>query len=269
MVYGSYYVSLCLVIVSPLSYAENNNEDMLPTVNKGVGSIPPSHSTLPLMSKRGGAASMSMKKHWISLIESPDDVTEVGAYEMARLDCAVQGADNPQIYWYKDGQPLNMNEELVELDGSSALVKVKSSLVIPCSFPGDTGVYTCVSDNGVKRRKADTTLVVRESQRSRGIGDECSQYALLTGPTILQWTKTYLGNQGTTAVLMCRGDGYKMWYGPAKKPLTSAKYKISESGDLTVMNLQWSDMGRYTCEVNLYGEIYQLQTFLYPLRVDS
>ena len=51
---------------------------------------------------------LAMKKHWISLIESPDDVTEVGAYEMARLDCAVQGADNPQIYWYKDGQPLNM-----------------------------------------------------------------------------------------------------------------------------------------------------------------
>jgi len=136
-------------------------------------------------------------------------------------------------------------------------VKVKSAVVIPCSTPA---TYTCIGDDGVKRIAGETQLQIQDSVNSI-MGDDCSEE-----PVILEWTRTYLGNQGSVAILLCRGPGKKSWYRSSNKSLNSSKYKVLHNGDLMINSVEWEDMGDYTCEVSINYQIYKLTAFLYPMK---
>jgi len=202
-----------------------------------------------------------------SLVESPNELTMSSAYARTDIECAVQGSNYPRIEWLKDGQLLNNEIDDDSLDlmiDSAVLVKVKSALVIPCSYPSQSGVYTCVGDDGVKRISGTTELHVDESSSNSIMTEVCSESS--SEPVILQWTRTYLGNQGSVAILLCRGPGNKSWFRSSNKSLNNSRYKVLHNGDLMISDLDWRDMGDYTCEVTLNDQIYQLTAFVYPMK---
>lgn len=209
---------------------------------------------------------MQESKASFSLVESPNELTMASAYGKSEIECAVQGSNYPRIEWLKDGQMLNndiADDSLDLMIDSAVLVKVKSALVIPCSHPSQSGVYTCIGDDGVKRISGETQLRIDDSPNSVMI-DTCPES--LTEPVILQWTRTYLGNQGSVAILLCRGPGKKSWFRSSNKSLNSSKYKVLHNGDLMISDLGWLDMGDYTCQVTINHEVYQLTSFVYPMK---
>jgi len=253
-------ISLCLA-VSVRSLALQGNAALEDTKKDDSSRIEDNKSRI---NKR--SIFMQESKASFSLVESPNELTMSSAYGTSEIECAVQGSNYPRIEWLKDGQILNNDIEDDSLDlmvDSAVLVKVKSALVIPCSQPSQSGVYTCIGDDGVKRISGETQLNVQDSPNSVML-DSCSVSS--SEPVILQWTRTYLGNQGSAAVLLCRGPGKKSWFRSSNKPLNSNKYKVLHNGDLLISELGWLDMGDYTCEVNINHQVYKLTSFVYPMK---
>jgi len=209
---------------------------------------------------------MPPSKASFELVESPNELTLASAYGKSEIECAVQGSSYPTVEWLKDGELITHNDVEESLDlmvDSAVLVKVKSALVIPCSYPSQSGLYTCVGDDGVKRISGETALEIEDSPNSV-LTKSCS--ASSSEPVILQWTRTYLGNQGNVAILLCRGPDQKSWFRTARKSLNSSKYKVLHNGDLLINELEWSDMGDFTCQVTYENEVYELTTFVYPMK---
>lgn len=85
------------------------------------------------------------------------------------------------------------------------------------------------------------------------------------------WTSTRLEFLGSSARLMCRAEGKPRplikWLAPDELAIDSSRHKIEENGDLLITNINWDDMGGYTCIAeNNYGQD-KIVTFLYPTKV--
>ncbi|XP_077999288.1 netrin receptor UNC5C-like [Glandiceps talaboti] len=61
-----------------------------------------------------------------------------------------EGNPEPTVYWEKDGNPINVEED------SNFLITIDGSLIISQARLADTGNYTCVAVNIASRRKSDT-----------------------------------------------------------------------------------------------------------------
>ena len=87
------------------------------------------------------------------------------------------------------------------------------------------------------------------------------------------WSKTRLEVIGSEVQLFCRSSGFPKpvvsWIGPDGMPVTTfdGRFKVTDSGDLWIKDLSWSDMGSYTCIAsNPIGDDHSM-TFLYPTMV--
>jgi hypothetical protein len=85
---------------------------------------------------------------------------------------------------------------------------------------------------------------------------------------IVQYYQDVFDKIGSEITLLCRVPVKcdHLWIGPNRQVLVSnEKYSITEEGDLTILDLLFSDMGTYICVVKLNDERDTIDTFVYPL----
>lgn len=92
-------------------------------------------------------------------------------------------------------------------------------------------------------------------------------------PTIILHATWRFALQRNTVILPCRAAGqptpYLFWIdnlGQTISPATHARHTVLASGDLEISDLEWADMGEYTCKVQSGYTEKNVSTFLYPVR---
>lgn len=90
------------------------------------------------------------------------------------------------------------------------------------------------------------------------------------------WTHNKLATSGMNVVLVCRAQGSNValnWINEDTNQLITdqdnSRFRILDNGDLEIKNIQWKDMGGYSCSAeNELGSDRQT-AFLYPLAPSS
>ncbi|CAK1549148.1 unnamed protein product [Leptosia nina] len=181
------------------------------------------------------------------------------------LQCEVAGKPAPVVNWLKNGLPItDFEEDSNEIFSSHpiSVARMMSKLVIPSPSNGD--VYTCVGTAGVYEKTASTTVLTDEASE-----DILSILELPTPPLITAYFKDILQVQGSSTTLPCRSystSNSKVYWLDNNENVVygNQKLKVLPSGDLHINNLNFDDMGVYTCTVkNMYGSD-SATTFLYP-----
>lgn len=92
-------------------------------------------------------------------------------------------------------------------------------------------------------------------------------------PTITLHSSWRFALQHNTVILPCRATGqpapYLFWIDNLGNTISSAthvRHIVLASGDLQITDLEWADMGEYTCKVQSGYTEKSVSTFLYPVR---
>lgn len=104
---------------------------------------------------------------------------------------------------------------------------------------------------------------------STGTKVECNKESQ---PTITLHQRWRFALKGTTIILPCKFVGqptsYLFWIDNRRKtidPATHMRHTVLPNGDLEIRDLQWEDMGVYTCIVQWGYTKKNATTFVYPL----
>uniref|UniRef100_A0AAR2JI70 Roundabout, axon guidance receptor, homolog 1 (Drosophila) n=1 Tax=Pygocentrus nattereri TaxID=42514 RepID=A0AAR2JI70_PYGNA len=177
-----------------------------------------------------------------SFTRRPSSVV-VLADESVEFRCEARGDPFPTIRWRKeDGELPKGRYEILE-DHTLSLRRVT---------PADVGSYSCLAENMVGKAEASATLtvhgemppafVVRPRNQVVGVGRTVTFQCEATGnpqPAIF-WQR-----EGSQNLLFS--------YQP---PQPSSRFSVSQTGDLTIMDVQRSDGGLYSCQaLNIAGSV--------------
>ncbi|XP_012522665.1 neural/ectodermal development factor IMP-L2 isoform X2 [Monomorium pharaonis] len=211
---------------------------------------------------------------WTRIVQNPPDSLEVAVGSRVELQCEVIGNPPPQVYWITGNEPERQIQELTaraqkasdimdtEWDGVSL---VTSTYVIDCVRAEDQGLKYCVSvSKNVVAQSAATVLLVNSTKTT-----ECSSESQ---PTITLHSTWRFALRDSTVILPCRVVGqptpFLFWIDNADKivhPATHDRHTVLPNGDLQITELEWIDMGRYTCKVQSGYTEKSVSTFLYPV----
>ncbi|PKU45008.1 hypothetical protein llap_4683 [Limosa lapponica baueri] len=115
---------------------------------------------------------------------------------------------------------------------------------------GDTGSYTCVAENMVGKAEASATLTVQEPPQF--VVKPRDQVAALGRTVTFQCEAT--GNP--QPAIFWRREGSQNLLFSYQPPQSSSRFSVSQTGDLTITNVQRSDVGYYICQtLNVAGSI--------------
>ncbi|KAG7207283.1 hypothetical protein KM043_008954 [Ampulex compressa] len=211
---------------------------------------------------------------WSRIIQSPVGVMETSTGSRVELECKARGSPPPQILWFtgsgteeqlKDFVRTSTDDISEPTEEWQGIGEINSKLVIECVTPEHQGLIYCASISEAEIQISSPAALLINGER----GTNCSNES---GPTITLQSPTRFSNIGTTIVLPCRASGKPMphihWEDNNGVPLsisTNARHRILNSGDLLIENLQWSDMGGYTCTATSGHREESLSTFLYPM----
>ncbi|GIY55968.1 zwei Ig domain protein zig-3 [Caerostris extrusa] len=179
------------------------------------------------------------------------------------------------IYWTKDGKrllqsaypsPLSVDAQ----DSTLGLGFTRSRLFVNCASHEDAGIYSCVAENEYIRAFKDSQVFVDETLDANNEIICLDKKPFVGIPArVHMWTHTRLEVMGKDAQLYCRSSGDPkprvMWKGPDEEVITSSKkYKFLPNGDMIVRNIDWTDMGVYTCVATNSEGSDEAMVFLYP-----
>jgi len=184
------------------------------------------------------------------------------------LTCSATGSPAPRVAWYKDSLFVSHLEDLEEqLEGS--LGETVAQLRLSCLTEADVGQYECRAVSGRHQVSALTQLSLKEGQ-----AELCTQ----TGrPEISVWSPTIMVEEGNTVTLPCRLSRPRDNMATTTTTITwtnsrgeevgavATRWRVTQSGDLEISAVTWSDMGQYTCTASNTAGTASIQTFLYPL----
>uniref|UniRef100_A0A8B9GQY9 Roundabout guidance receptor 1 n=1 Tax=Astyanax mexicanus TaxID=7994 RepID=A0A8B9GQY9_ASTMX len=175
-----------------------------------------------------------------SFTRRPSSVV-VLADESVEFRCEARGDPFPTIRWRKeDGELPKGRYEILE-DHTLSLQRVT---------PADVGSYSCLAENMVGKAEASATLTVhvppafavRPRNQVVGVGRTVTFQCEATGnpqPAIF-WQR-----EGSQNLLFS--------YQP---PQPSSRFSVSQTGDLTITDVQRSDGGLYSCQaLNIAGSV--------------
>jgi len=167
------------------------------------------------------------------LVEEPVDIS-VNRGEPATLNCAASGDPEPIISWFKDGEPLNLDE------GDHTMLIPGGSLfflrTVQNSRTQDSGLYSCRAENrdgSVESRKARLTVKYMKSK----FGEVTRSLEAVEGeilrvscrpPEGSPRPRVYWEKDGLTLV----NDDY---------------FIVEEGGDLLIAEAGVEDTGSYVC----------------------
>lgn len=217
---------------------------------------------------------------WVS-IKSIRNKVEVAEGDLVELECEASGTPQPQIHFDEEATDLDhlsMSPHHLLLHSTTALVSTVARLRF---IPKRSQVIYCKAFAGGKTDQAAIKIIVTKSKLSF-LNNEILQYSDMDGvakyqsPRITFFDTMYLDEIGNNVVLPCRSSGNgkvgKVWLNENQEVLNTNNDKrltVTPMGDLIIENVQWSDLGLYTCLAkNSYGED-SISTFLYPMVIFS
>ncbi|XP_042213023.1 protein sax-3-like isoform X2 [Homarus americanus] len=176
------------------------------------------------------------------ITEHPADLL-VPKNEPATLNCHAVGRPEPDITWYKDGQPFDLHKgRHVQLD-TGGLFFLK---VLHTKKDNDAGVYWCVASNSVgKVTSRNATLEIAVLRDDFRLVPDATRVA-----------------EGETAMLEClppRGNPEPVvsWEKDSVPldPATQHRYRVVDGGSLVISGVRVSDSGEYVCRArNVFGQ---------------
>ncbi|XP_015197421.2 roundabout homolog 2 isoform X12 [Lepisosteus oculatus] len=153
--------------------------------------------------------------------------------EAVEFRCQVQGDPQPSVRWRKDDADLPRARYDIKDDYVLRIKKASSS---------DEGTYTCIAENRVGKVEASASLTVRAP------------------PQFVVRPRDQIVAQGRTATFPCETKGNPQpavfWQKEGSQNLLfpnqplqpNSRFAVSQSGDLTISNVQRSDAGYYICQ---------------------
>lgn len=193
------------------------------------------------------------------------------------IECEASGNPQPFVRFYNDFSDLSKPEaftneireytstSLIKANARLRLIAQKSQVIFCKAFSGGKSAHTAIKISVTQDPKMDYL------NRNEVLGFE--NFAVdYQAPMITFHDSMYLDNLGSTVILPCHsiGNGKRVWIsanGKVVAPGSNGKVSVMPSGDLMVKNIEWADMGAYTCIVsNSHGKD-SAATFLYPMLV--
>ncbi|XP_011862803.1 PREDICTED: immunoglobulin superfamily member 10 [Vollenhovia emeryi] len=206
---------------------------------------------------------------WIKTLRNEPDYMEVTAGNRLELRCEATGNPPPEVHWLLGNDAERQDEHYAQIGPrtNDGFTQVISTYVIDCVKPEHQGLVKCVSvSNNVVRTSVRAILV-------NGTSDKCDNER----PPVFTLYQPYrIAEQRTTVVLPCRVVGepmpYQFWldvHGITITPTTHTRHTVLPNGDLEIKDLEWEDMGDYTCMAELGFMQKNVTTFVYPLLPSS
>ncbi|XP_020292320.1 neural/ectodermal development factor IMP-L2 isoform X2 [Pseudomyrmex gracilis] len=224
--------------------------------------------------KSTGTKKNGFMSTWTRILQNPPDSLEVAIGSRVELQCEVAGNPPPQVYWITGNEPERQIQELItraqeasntistEWEGVS---QVSSTYVIDCVRPEDQGLKYCVSVSKNMVAQSAATVLLVNTTRTTACNSE-------NPPTITLHSSWRFALQRSTVILPCRVTGqpipYLFWIdnaGNTISPASHLRHTVLPNGDLQITDLQWSDMGEFTCKVQSGYTEKSVTTFLYPI----
>ncbi|GJQ87064.1 putative immunoglobulin [Trypoxylus dichotomus] len=222
----------------------------------------------------------SPDQSWVKIEAKTNDIKAFPG-EAIELECEASGSPQPTIQFYNHGSILSDNEvfsnEISQLP-PSALVKAVARLRV---IAKKSEVIFCKATGGSKTARTAIKIFVSGSKLNflgNDVFDFDSQEVSLIreAPRITFFDTFYLENIGNTVILPCSSMGAPgadtVWLNAEEKVVDGARDKrftVTPFGHLKIRNIEWRDMGPYTCVVrNNFGKD-SITTFLYPMLAEK
>ncbi|TKC49014.1 hypothetical protein EI555_020344, partial [Monodon monoceros] len=175
-----------------------------------------------------------------SFVKRPSNLA-VTVDDSAEFKCEARGDPVPTVRWRKDDGELPKSRYEIRDDHTLKIRKVMA---------GDTGSYTCVAENMVGKAEASATLTVQEPPHF--VVKPRDQVVALGRTVTFQCEAT--GNP--QPAIFWRREGSQNLLFSYQPPQSSSRFSVSQTGDLTITNVQRSDVGYYICQtLNVAGSI--------------
>ncbi|XP_036379292.1 roundabout homolog 1-like isoform X1 [Megalops cyprinoides] len=162
----------------------------------------------------------------------------------AEFRCEARGDPIPTVRWRKEDGDLPKGRYEIREDHTLNLRRV---------IPADVGSYTCVAENMVGKAEASATLTV---------------HVVSVPPVFVVRPRNQVVATGRTVTFQCEATGNPQpaifWQREGSQnllfsyqpPQPSSRFSVSQTGDLTIMDVQRSDRGFYSCQaLNIAGSV--------------
>ncbi|KAL2096076.1 hypothetical protein ACEWY4_008224 [Coilia grayii] len=175
-----------------------------------------------------------------SFVQKPSSMS-VLVEQSVEFRCEARGDPVPTLRWRKDDAELPTGRYEIKEDHTLKIRRLTS---------GDGGSYTCVAENMVGKAEAEATLTVH------------------VPPVFVQRPRNQVVALGRTVTFQCEATGSPQpaifWQREGSQNLLlssqpqqpSSRLSVSQSGDLTITNVERSDVGQYICQaLNIAGSV--------------
>ncbi|KAJ8280156.1 hypothetical protein GJAV_G00051180 [Gymnothorax javanicus] len=182
----------------------------------------------------------------LTVLERPSFVKRPSSHvvlveESVEFRCEARGDPVPTVRWKKEDGDLPKGRYEIREDNTLKVRRVTAA---------DVGTYTCVAENMVGKAEASGTLTVREP------------------PAFVVRPRNQVVAVGRTVTFQCGASGNPQpaifWQREGslnllfsnQPPQPSSRFSVSQTGDLTITDVERSDVGYYSCQaLNIAGSV--------------
>ncbi|XP_044140495.1 roundabout homolog 1 isoform X2 [Bufo gargarizans] len=178
-----------------------------------------------------------------SFVRRPSNMA-VTVDDSVEFKCEARGDPVPTVRWRKDDGDLPKTRYEIRDDHTLRIRKV---------IAGDMGTYTCIAENMVGKTEASAILTVQVVSEPPNFVVKPRDQVVALGRTVtFQCEAT--GNP--QPAIFWQKEGSQNLLFSYQPPQLSSRFSVSQTGDLTIINVQKSDVGYYICQtLNVAGSI--------------
>ncbi|BET02803.1 IGc2 [Nesidiocoris tenuis] len=221
-------------------------------------------NAIPMIGLKGN---VDLKKDWVRAHHTHGGTKTVVSGSRLELECDSVGGPMPEVEWWKGHIPITQGLQEDNKIKGFGLGKVVSRYIVDCAAPEDEGKYTCKAYAGGESIATPPTLVVVEGAESALLNTGACPTQV--APRFTMFTSMTLQDIGNNVRVPCRAHGLprpRVYWTKDGVLVNKPRFVFHENGDMEISNLQWADMGTYTCVAeNSLGK-ESTSTFIYPMK---